>query len=93
MMRRIATTSESARFGQPGEITLTEGFIPAHGGYEDLLSYRKAVIVYDAAFRFCERFLDRRDRTVDQMVQAGPASRTSWKRAWRRVPPRKPKSN
>jgi four helix bundle suffix protein len=49
---------------------LTEGFIPAHGGYEDLLSYRKAVIVYDGTFRFCERFLDRRDRTVDQMVQA-----------------------
>ena len=49
---------------------MTEGFIPAHGGYQDLLSYRKAVIVYDATFRFCERFLNRRDRTVDQMVQA-----------------------
>jgi four helix bundle suffix protein len=45
-------------------------FIPKHGGYSDLLSYRKALIVYDATVRFCERFLDRRDRTVDQMVQA-----------------------
>jgi four helix bundle suffix protein len=46
------------------------GFIPAHGGYEDLLSFRKSRIVYDGTVRFCERFLDRRDRTVDQMVQA-----------------------
>lgn len=46
------------------------GFIPPHGGYEDLLSFRKARIVYDGTVRFCERFLDKRDRTVDQMVQA-----------------------
>ncbi len=46
------------------------GFIPPHGGYQDLLSYRKASIVYDATCGFCERFLDRRDRTVDQMAQA-----------------------
>ena len=46
------------------------GFIPAHGGYEDLMSFRKARIVYDGTVRFCEHFLDKRDRTVDQMVQA-----------------------
>lgn len=46
------------------------GFIPAHGGYEDLLAFRKARIVYNGTVRFCERFLERRDRTVDQMVQA-----------------------
>ncbi len=48
---------------------MPEGFIPPHGGYKDLLSYRKAEIVYDATVRFCARFLDRRDRTTDQMVQ------------------------
>lgn len=47
-----------------------DGFIPPHGGYRDLLSYRKAEIVYDATVRFCARFLDRHDRTVGQMVQA-----------------------
>ncbi|HEV7239056.1 MAG TPA: four helix bundle suffix domain-containing protein [Thermoanaerobaculia bacterium] len=46
------------------------GFIPPHGGYRALLSYRKAEIVYDLTVRFCARFLERRDRTVDQMVQA-----------------------
>ncbi len=45
-------------------------FIPDHGGYQSLLSFQKARIVYDGTVRFCERFLDRRDRTFDQMVQA-----------------------
>lgn len=49
---------------------MAEKFIPPHGGYKHLLSYQKAEIVYDATVRFCERFLDRRDRTYDQMVQA-----------------------
>ncbi len=46
------------------------GFIPAHGGYENLLSFQKARIVYDGTVRFCERFLKKSDRTYDQMVQA-----------------------
>jgi four helix bundle suffix protein len=47
-----------------------EGFLPAHGGYENLLSFRKARIVYDATVGFCDRFIDKRSRTHDQMVQA-----------------------
>ena len=46
------------------------GFIPPHGGYENLLAYRKSQIIYDATVRFCDRFIDRRSRTHDQMVQA-----------------------
>ena len=46
------------------------GFIPPHGGYENLLSFQKARIVYDGTVRFCERFLRKSDRTYDQMVQA-----------------------
>ena len=49
---------------------MSEGFIPAHGGYQKLLSYRKAEIVYDATVYFCARFLEKRDRTYDQMIQA-----------------------
>ena len=49
---------------------MAEGFIPKHGGYRNLLSYQRAEVVYDATVLFCERYLDRRDRTVDQMVQA-----------------------
>ena len=49
---------------------MSETFIPPHGGYQRLLSYRKAEIVYDATVYFCARFFDGRDRTYDQMVQA-----------------------
>ncbi len=46
------------------------GFIPPHGGYVKLLSYRKSQIIYDATKRFCDRFIEKRSRTHDQMVQA-----------------------
>ena len=46
------------------------GFIPPHGNYQKLMSYQKAEVVYDLTFHFCERFLKRGDRTIDQMVQA-----------------------
>ena len=49
---------------------MAEGFIPPHGGYRKLLSYQRAEVVYDATVRSCARYFDRRDRTVDQMVQA-----------------------
>ena len=49
---------------------MPQNFIPPHGGYEELLSFQKGRIVYDGTVRFCERFLSKRDRTVDQMVQA-----------------------
>jgi four helix bundle suffix protein len=46
------------------------GFIPPHGGYKKLLSYHKALVVYDATLYFCNRFIDKKSRTHDQMVQA-----------------------
>ena len=49
---------------------MINGFIPPHGNYRKLLSYKKAEIIYDLTFRFCERFLRKGDRTIDQMVQA-----------------------
>jgi len=41
-----------------------------HGGYERLRSYQIAEAVYDATVVFCNRFIDRKSRTHDQMVQA-----------------------
>ena len=49
---------------------MTERLLPPRGGYRKLLSYRKAVIVYDATVCFCDRFLPKFDRTRDQMIQA-----------------------
>jgi four helix bundle suffix protein len=47
-----------------------EDLIPRHGGYRRLKSFRVAQLVYDVTARFCERYIDRRSRTRDQMVQA-----------------------
>jgi hypothetical protein len=85
----------------------SERFIPPHGGYEKPLSFQKARIVYDGTVRFCERFLQKRDRTYDQMVQAArsgkqnilegcQASGTSKEMEiklikWTQKPPRQPK--
>jgi len=49
---------------------MAERFILAHGGYEGLLSFQKARIVYDATVWFCGKYLRRGDRTIDQMIQA-----------------------
>jgi four helix bundle suffix protein len=48
----------------------SSGFLPPHGNYRKLLSYQKAEVIYDLTFRFCQRFLTKGDRTIDQMVQA-----------------------
>ena len=45
------------------------------GGYRNLRSFQVTTIVYDATVSFCERFLDKRSRTVDQMVQAARSGR------------------
>jgi len=43
---------------------------PPHGGYRRLRSFQCAQLVYDATVVFCDRFVDKRSRTHDQMVQA-----------------------
>ncbi len=69
--RTHSTNRTDAQGSSPESRTShSEGFIPAHGGYENLLSFQKSRIVYDATVRFCDRFVDRRSRTHDQMVQA-----------------------
>ena len=44
--------------------------IPRHGGYRKLRSFQCAQIVYDSTVIFCNRFVDKRSRTHDQMIQA-----------------------
>jgi four helix bundle protein len=47
-----------------------DGFIPPHGGYRKLITYQKAEIIYDSTVYFTNRFFQKYDRTIDQMVQA-----------------------
>jgi len=55
-----------------GEFAMSEPekLIPVHGGYRHLKSFQVAQLVYDVTVRFCERYIEKRSRTHDQMVQA-----------------------
>ena len=64
--RNTVSSFQSLRAVHPAK----DGFIPPHGGYRDLVSYNKALVVYQATLYFCDRFVDRKSRTHDQMVQA-----------------------
>ncbi len=44
--------------------------IGPHGGYRGLKAYQMAEIVYDATVAFAGRYIDKKSRTTDQMVQA-----------------------
>ena len=45
------------------------------GGYRSLASFQSATMIYDATYWFCEKFIDSRSRTVDQMIQAARSGR------------------
>lgn len=49
---------------------MVEALIPKHGGYRSLKSFQVAQLVYDVTVLFCEKFVSKRSRTHDQMVQA-----------------------
>ena len=51
-------------------MTDNEALIPKHGGYRNLKSFQVAQLVYDVTVRFCDRYIEKRSRTHDQMVQA-----------------------
>jgi four helix bundle suffix protein len=51
-------------------MTEREKLIPKHGGYRKLKSFQLAQLIYDITVRFCDRYIDKRSRTHDQMVQA-----------------------
>lgn len=53
-----------------GDMLEKESLIPQHGGYRKLKSFQLGQLVYDLTVRFCDRYIDRRSRTCDQMVQA-----------------------
>jgi len=44
--------------------------IPKHGGYEHTKTWQLADLIYDVTVRFCDKCVDKRSRTHDQMVQA-----------------------
>src|SRR5688572_19620003 len=47
-----------------------DSLLPEHGGYRKLKSFQVAQLAYDVTVRFCDRYIEKRSRTHDQMVQA-----------------------
>src|SRR6185503_20152278 len=47
-----------------------EPLIPKHGGYRKLKSFQVAQLAFDVTVRFADRYVEKRSRTHDQMVQA-----------------------
>ena len=47
-----------------------ESLIQTVGDYKNLLSYKKADVIYQLTYYFCHKFLKVGDRTIDQMIQA-----------------------
>jgi len=45
------------------------------GGYRHLRSFQVTTVIYDATVMFCDRIVDKRSRTHDQMVQAARSGR------------------
>ena len=45
-------------------------FIRQKGNYEDLICYKKSVCIYDITYYFAHKYLQKGDRTIDQMIQA-----------------------
>ena len=48
----------------------SDRLLPKHGGYRKLRSFQTAQLVFDGTVIFCDRFIEKRSRTHDQMVQA-----------------------
>ena len=49
---------------------MNEELIPRRGNYKKLLSYQKTEVIFEMTYYFCHHYLQRGDRTIDQMVQA-----------------------
>lgn len=49
---------------------MDDPMIQKHGGYRNLRTFQVAQVIYDLTVRFCDKYIDRRSRTHDQMVQA-----------------------
>lgn len=47
-----------------------DSFLAQHGNYQRLITYQKAECIYDITFYFAHQFIEKGDRTIDQMVQA-----------------------
>ena len=66
-LKERLVAGKDTKDGRDGEVA---GFIPEHGGYKNLLSYQKALVVFQGTGHFVKRWVRAGSRTRDQMEQA-----------------------
>src|SRR5262245_12174466 len=49
--------------------------LPPNGGYRATCGFQTATLIYDATYWFCEKFLEARSRTAEQMLQTARSGR------------------
>jgi four helix bundle suffix protein len=68
--RHRQTPCFAAAASQGRQANDDDRLIPKHGGYRNTRTWQLADLIYDVTVRFCDKYVDRRSRTHDQMVQA-----------------------
>lgn len=54
---------------------MPDTFLPQKGNYRNLIAFQKAECIYDITYYFAHKYLEKGDRTIDQMVQAARSGR------------------
>ncbi|MDE6697202.1 MAG: four helix bundle suffix domain-containing protein [Muribaculaceae bacterium] len=54
---------------------MSDTFLPQKGNYRNLIVFQKAECIYDITYYFANKFLQKGDRTIDQMIQAARSGR------------------
>lgn len=54
---------------------MPDTFLSPKGNYRSLLAFQKAECIYDVTYYFSHKYLEKGDRTIDQMVQAARSGR------------------
>lgn len=49
---------------------MADTFLKQKGNYRSLVAYQKSECIYDITYYFAHKFLEKGDRTIDQMIQA-----------------------
>ena len=64
--------------GNKGNFDKSTGFLRSNGSCRNMYFYRKSVVIYDLTFYFANKYLNKKDRTVDQMIQAARSGKQNF---------------
>lgn len=54
---------------------MDEPLLSKAGNYKNLVAYQKAEVIYEITYYFCHKYLEKGDRTIDQMIQAASSGK------------------